>query len=535
MKFIQTLWNETTITNIKAGWYSPEYHLMSWALSCLQLRSFYESVELYVDAHNAKLFVDELCLPYTKINIIGDDFRLPEKRLWALPKLYTYSRQTEPFLHVDGDVFIFEAFDEKLLQSALIAQNAEVASAYYTNMQKQLTSNLEYFPDCVRKDFCSHFPITAVNAGILGGNDLAFIKKYCKLAFSYIERNKLVLANINAGIFNVFFEQHLFYSLAAKEDKEICFLIDEIIDDNNYVGFGNFHDVPHKKTYLHLLGGYKRSALVCNQLAFRLREKYPEYYYKIIAYFKKRKMPLAIDYYHDTKDSGDENCLLSRFERLKKESFHKAPAHHIHRSDSTISPNAETASQAQNAIIAYLYRNKIGITSAMECDLRSFCEQLAETADHAFCLIGKSELYARDISSANWHSIVFSGTTGDNPKLLACAHCKQIRSKYAWSNVYNRIFYPAVSLWPDCELTTGNFNCIFVPEAIPRQWNIFEIDELDSLLFEILKKPLTKDKILESAKTMFDPEEVDSCISDYTKLIEESLIKLLLHKVIIPV
>lgn len=49
--------------------------------------------------------------------------------------------------------------------------------------------------------------------------------------------------------------------------------------------------------YLHLLGSYKRNDFVCKQMANRLRQDYPEYYYRIIELFKKNKVPLIKDYY----------------------------------------------------------------------------------------------------------------------------------------------------------------------------------------------------------------------------------------------
>lgn len=110
MNFIQTLHFNKSKNPYKDcfGWAAPEYHLMSWALSCLQLKKIYNQVDLYCNDEAANLLVDELNLPYNNIQRSHNTLHIIDERLWALPKIYTYSLQNEPFLHVDGDVFLFK-------------------------------------------------------------------------------------------------------------------------------------------------------------------------------------------------------------------------------------------------------------------------------------------------------------------------------------------------------------------------------------------------------------------------------------------
>ena len=72
MKIVQSFWSckETNLLKFSAGWYSPEYHLMSWTLSCLQLKQFYPEVTLHADSVSARMLIDTLKLPYD--NVICD-------------------------------------------------------------------------------------------------------------------------------------------------------------------------------------------------------------------------------------------------------------------------------------------------------------------------------------------------------------------------------------------------------------------------------------------------------------------------------
>ena len=60
MKIIQTLYTDhhTNLFRDSLGWYAPEYHLMSWALSCLQLKKYYREVHLYTNDQGAEMLVN---------------------------------------------------------------------------------------------------------------------------------------------------------------------------------------------------------------------------------------------------------------------------------------------------------------------------------------------------------------------------------------------------------------------------------------------------------------------------------------------
>lgn len=137
MKIIQTFWTAgQDPLKHSFGWTHPEYNLMSWALSCLSLREHYDEVELYTDSAGYHILIEVLQLPYTKTHVIFDDFQcLPHH--WALSKIKTYSLQTEPFLHIDGDIYLPRPLPERVLNAPLVAQNREVGTKYYRQMMDE--------------------------------------------------------------------------------------------------------------------------------------------------------------------------------------------------------------------------------------------------------------------------------------------------------------------------------------------------------------------------------------------------------------
>ena len=106
---------------------------MSWALSCLTLRRHYDEVALYTDSVGKHVLIDLLHLPYTEVNVVFDDFKcLPHH--WALAKVYTYSLQKKPFIHVDGDVYLPNGIPEEIAKKPVIIQNREIGTKYYKGM-----------------------------------------------------------------------------------------------------------------------------------------------------------------------------------------------------------------------------------------------------------------------------------------------------------------------------------------------------------------------------------------------------------------
>src|SRR6056297_2981465 len=190
MRIIQTFWSGATAyespLEIKGGWLSAEYHWMSWAYSCLLLRRHYDEVELYTDQIGKKVLIDILGLPYTKVHVTIDEPAEIHPKLFSLAKIHTYSLQEEPFIHIDGDVYLWERFPKSLLNAELISSNLERNLFFNQEILEEVEQYFDYIPNHL-KGVHRHMNVFASNAGIIGGSNIDFIKRYCKEAFNFIE------------------------------------------------------------------------------------------------------------------------------------------------------------------------------------------------------------------------------------------------------------------------------------------------------------------------------------------------------------
>ena len=294
MKYVHTFWIDEGKEPLEAsfGWCSARYHLMSWALSCLQLHRFYDNVELITDRKGKELLIDQMKLPYKKVRIELDDLDFVEiSGLWVMKKIYSYTLHEEPFLNVDGDVFIFEPFPDNLLSGQLIAQNIEQDFDYYKELVGLVGNTFPFVPKPIKKQITEGLEIQASNAGILGGNDYGFFKDYYQVVEKFISENHAQIAGLSPSQmvnFNAVVEQYIFYCLSNHKRLEVNYLLDTVYDPSFFESFANFHHLPFKIPFMHALGDYKKNGWVCDQLANRLRMDYPEYYYRIIEFFESQ-------------------------------------------------------------------------------------------------------------------------------------------------------------------------------------------------------------------------------------------------------
>ncbi|MFT7057243.1 MAG: hypothetical protein ACJAR3_002889 [Roseivirga sp.] len=224
MKVIQSFWtrNSGEILSLKGSWASLESSLSCWALNNELLNRFYD-LELYTDSFGYHILVDVLGLKYDKVHFVFDEFEYPfDSRLWCYNKIYVYSIQSSPFLHVDGDVFIWRPFPKYLLQSEVVAQNIEIDLPNYVKCLEEINCTFEHVP----KDYFKIVPgerVLASNAGIFGGQDVDVFKELRVTAYDFLSKNLSNIGKVSTGFLNIMSEQLPINKLAEKRNLSISF------------------------------------------------------------------------------------------------------------------------------------------------------------------------------------------------------------------------------------------------------------------------------------------------------------------------
>ncbi len=294
MKMVHSFWSKPSLEKktekIIGGWRHTKYLYMSWTLSCLTIKKVYGNISLVTDINGYKLLIEKLKLPYTDVKVELDCLNRYPANLWAIGKLYSYSIQEEPFIHVDGDVYIWERFGKRIEKAGLLAQELDIDLGHYSFALSEIRKNKFYLPDIMEKDLKKSKRIESCNAGIIGGNDIEFIKKYCVEAFKLIDSNgDNNNLNYTGSSYALLYEQYLFSCLARKEAKKITFYLGDdlsIRDENSIEDVSDFMNKYNKKNrYVHLLSAKKNLMNYCYELENQLQLEYPNYYELICSLF----------------------------------------------------------------------------------------------------------------------------------------------------------------------------------------------------------------------------------------------------------
>jgi len=293
MLSVWTYWSKPARVGWHSVWQSERHHWLSWVLSVETTRSHYPETVLFTDEEGARLLVDALGLAFSRVSTGLSRFEDLDPSLWALPKIHSYRQQTEPFLHLDSDVFLWKRLPARLERADVIAQNPE----------EFMVGESHYRPDAfdpagegsgdlwVPAEWAWFYgggrnPQRGDACGIFGGNRVEFVRYYAELAEKFVEHpanHRLLLrlarefgASNACGLFEEYLlsaciEFHKAHAGSPYAGIGIEYLFSsmaEAFDQERAAGAG----------YTHLIGSAKCNTALCERLDQRVMRDHPEYY-----------------------------------------------------------------------------------------------------------------------------------------------------------------------------------------------------------------------------------------------------------------
>jgi hypothetical protein len=258
--------------NAYGGFPDAETFNCSCILSVLLARQQLGYAVLYTDARGARL-LESLQLPFDEVHLVFDHFPYPP-HLWMASKLLTYRRQTEPFVHIDLDAYLWAPLPARLTGAAIIAQSSEEDYSYYDGVVNFLLRSAGYLPDFIREHAAKYGPkVRALNAGIYGGHDLTSLHAGCDAAFATLEHPanqpmfaELLIHHSQQHVlfydFNVLLEQYFASVYHYEQGVRVSYVLSD-------------QEAPY---FTHLLSGAKRHPDNVVNLKARVAQDYPMYH-----------------------------------------------------------------------------------------------------------------------------------------------------------------------------------------------------------------------------------------------------------------
>jgi hypothetical protein len=300
MNAIWSFWSKPHGAKEGCLWPSDLHFLCSLALSLERARQLFQTTVLVTDYKGAKLLIDTLSFNFDRIDTSLDQLKGYSPEWWAVGKLYAYSAQKNPFIHIDNDVYIWKALPAELTNAPVFAQNPEYfemgRSWYYPEKFDEIRSMGGWVPMEVGWYKERSNRQKAVCCGFFGGNDLSFINYYAHQANKVITHPRNQQFWSKSGGDNILIEQYL---LSA------CIEYHRQRADSRFRGIGIKYlfrsageaFTPEKSSavgYTHLIGGAKRNRRLADALINRVRTEYPWIYEKCEAFCQQGTIPDSV-------------------------------------------------------------------------------------------------------------------------------------------------------------------------------------------------------------------------------------------------
>jgi hypothetical protein len=241
------------------------------------------------------MLIDRLGLPYDSVSTALGSLPAYPAPLWSMAKIFVYAIQSGPFLHLDGDIFLWQPLPDRMFSAGIIAQNPEKDLAFYREALDTINNTFSYIPWPFARGDYEGRPLMSANAGFFGGHDLAFIREYCRRATDFIDNN--IGQAMHTPNLNFIYEQYLLYRHAEAMGKKITWFQETVVDEPLYKDYVRFQDLPYA-TMIHPVGGFKRMQFVCHHIAKYLREYYPDWYYRVIGVMRDAGISMTSKIYH---------------------------------------------------------------------------------------------------------------------------------------------------------------------------------------------------------------------------------------------
>jgi hypothetical protein len=199
-----------------AGFYNEHFFITSFKLAIACARKSFDTVELYTDKAGYKMLVSESGLIFDDIHVVLDDINDLPSDLWMSGKLYTYSFQKEPFIHLDYDLYLLKPLPHSFQNMPVVVQCEElfIHTDIYSWGINLINSTHKNIP--LTFSHSKNVPYheqKAYNMGLVGGQNYKDIAQFGTESLQLIKDNLdeiKALPNDKQNLLNIVYEQYFF-------------------------------------------------------------------------------------------------------------------------------------------------------------------------------------------------------------------------------------------------------------------------------------------------------------------------------------
>ncbi len=292
MRAVWSFWSRPFARHRAGSWGTERNHLLAWILSTGAARRHYPRTALVTDSAGARMLVDGLGLEFDSVSTSLDAIAGHDPAWWALGKLFAHREQTEPFVHLDTDVFLWKRLPARLEQAPVFAQNPEaVHPDHFPYRTALLDAAVDAAGGWLPAEWRGYAgpARTAACCGIVGGADVDFLRWYAAQAVRMLEHpaNRAALRGLaDRDQHMVSLEQYLLAACAAHHAAGLEYLFpswEAAMDDRNAAEAG----------FTHLMCDAKREPGIVARIERRVMAEHPDAYERCMRYLGGREVAAA--------------------------------------------------------------------------------------------------------------------------------------------------------------------------------------------------------------------------------------------------
>jgi hypothetical protein len=277
-------WSRPLARRPGAGWPSDFHYVLSCFLSLQCGRQHFDRTVLVTDSPGKLLLVDQAGLEFDDVRLDLDGLQDVDPGWWVMGKVQAARTQTEPFIHIDNDAYLWAPLPDRLLNADVAAQNPEHFtddSDYYhvNDLDSIMAYPFSWLPREIQwcRSVFGEFQ-RSFNTGIYGGRRLDFIHYCAELTFEIIEHpgNRLGMAEISdkttmSGLLEMFTPAACLDYYATRPFSPFTDVQVETLFDSAESAFAD----DGASGYTHLIGRSKSKPSNVLKLLRRVERDYP--------------------------------------------------------------------------------------------------------------------------------------------------------------------------------------------------------------------------------------------------------------------
>ena len=219
---------------------------LSWITSVKSAKLHFKNVVLVTDTWAWDNIFSKLDLPFDEVKLTLDSID-ENTNMWAISKAHAILEMNEPFLHIDSDVYIWEALDKKYLMSNLLVQSNEssesdIQSDFYYSLYEIHNLYFKGINTYLDNSNLIERDIYAYNCGVVGGTDVEFLRKWAEQMIETANLIDTIIPSIDKLGFNpsdvmVWVEQTLLMLMAEHHMVDVSELVEIGVEQSYYTHF----------------------------------------------------------------------------------------------------------------------------------------------------------------------------------------------------------------------------------------------------------------------------------------------------------